>query len=345
MIRERLTPIASSARALGARGSTRSNIARVITALAILLVAITVVGIEQSSSSHAAQLVPGCRTASPGSTTLALTVNGFKRTVVVHVPQATTNVLPLPLVLNLHGTDGSAAGQEALTNMDATSDAKNFIVAYPQALIPVTTGFAWNVPGFPLYGNKAVPLNAANDVVFLSHLPKILEQMYCIDPAAVYATGYSGGAREVSQLACEASNVFAAVAPVDGLRRPTPCSAKRAVPIIAFHGSADPINPFAGHGQSYWTYSVSTAALYWARQDRCSTRPTVAAPVPGVRLTSYTRCSQGSVVRLYEILGEGHQWPGGPPVSPAQIALLGPQSNALNANAVIWSFFASHRRN
>jgi poly(3-hydroxybutyrate) depolymerase len=45
---------------------------------------------------------------------------------------------------------------------------------------------------------------------------------------------------------------------------------------------------------------------------------------------------------LYEIIGEGHQWPGGPPVAPSVIAVLGPQSNAISANSAIWSFFKAH---
>jgi len=98
-----------------------------------------------------------------------------------------------------------------------------------------------------------VPAGSADDVAFLTGLPATLEQRFCIDRTRVYATGFSGGARTASQLACDASTVFAAVAPVSGLPRPTPCPAPRAVPIVAFHGPADPVDPFAGNGQPYWT--------------------------------------------------------------------------------------------
>jgi polyhydroxybutyrate depolymerase len=262
--------------------------------------------------------------------------------VIVHVPLNSTNATPLALVLNLHGSAGTASAQEVLTNMDATADDNNFIVAYPQGLVPFRTGFEWNVPGYPLHSGSPTPATTPNDGQFLSALVGILERRYCVNPSAVYATGYSGGAREVSQLACSYSNVFAAVAPVDGLRRPTPCPTKRAVPIIAFHGTADPVNPIGGNGQAYWTYSVSAAAKMWAQQDRCSARAKVTTPVASVRLVSYTRCSSGAVVRLYEVIGEGHQWPGGPAVPPSEIAVLGPQSNAISANSSMWSFFLAH---
>ena len=102
--------------------------------------------------------------------------------------------------------------------------------------------------------------DAPDDVTFLTDLVGVLEHRYCIDSTQVYATGFSGGARMASQLACDASNVFAAVAPVSGLRRPTPCPASRPVPVIAFHGTADPVDPYNGNGQAYWTYSVPQAA-------------------------------------------------------------------------------------
>jgi polyhydroxybutyrate depolymerase len=227
----------------------------------------------------------GCGTSSSRNTTLSLTVDGFARTVVVHRPKASDST-PLPLVLNLHGSGSTAVEQEEFTDMNTSANADEFIVAYPQALIPDGSGFDWNVPNVPLVGGRAVPAHSANDIVFLTSLVKILESRYCVDPQRVYATGFSGGAREVSQLACADSTIFAAVAPVSGLRRPKPCVTKRAVPVISFHGSADPVDPFAGHGQKYWTYSVKTAAKDWSSQDRCESART-SAPFKGVKFTLY----------------------------------------------------------
>ena len=269
-------------------------------------------------------------------------MNGFQRTVIVHVPRTSTNTTPQALVLNLHGSGSTALEQEGFTKMNSTANAEHFIVAYPQALIPDGTGFDWNVPGVPLIGGRPVPAKSANDVKFLTALVGILEQKYCVNASEVYATGFSGGARETSQLACDASSIFAAVAPVSGLRRPMPCPTTRAVPVISFHGSADLVDPFAGHGQAYWTYSVSTAAKDWAQQDRCATKPTSSAPVSGVKLTTYATCASGAVVELYEVMGEGHEWPGGPTMPPNITELLGPQSDLVNANTLMWSFFESH---
>jgi len=285
----------------------------------------------------------GCGVAaSPGSTTLSIDVGGHARTVIVHVPSGYTGTGRVPLVLNMHGSGGTAASQEAFSGMDAESDAQGFLVAYPQGLIPSGTGFDWNVPGVPLRTGAVAPEHPANDVAFLSQLPGILEQRYCVNPRRVYATGFSGGARMTSQLACDASSIFAAVAPVSGLRRPTPCPTVRAVPIVAFHGTADPVDPYDGHGEAYWTYSVPQAARYWGAQDGCRSKPVTSTPAVGATLTSYTGCKAGSIVELYSLIGEGHEWPGGPHLAKRLTRALGPQSNAVNASAVMWAFFSAH---
>lgn len=295
------------------------------------------------ASAGAKGAVGGCATRSPaGSSTLTLTIAGHSRVVIVHLPTGYSGSSKLPLVLNMHGSGTTAADQELFSGMDATADADKFIVAYPQGLIADGVGFDWNVPGEPLIGGDAVPTHAANDVVFLTDLVGVLEHRYCINSSRVYATGFSGGARTASQLACDASNVFAAVAAVSGLRRPTPCPTGRAVPIVAFHGTADPVDPYDGHGEGYWTYSVPQAAADWAHQDGCSPSPASSHPDSGVTLSAYTHCRAAASVELYTITGEGHEWPGGPPIPRSLTRLLGPQTTAINANAVMWAFFQSH---
>ena len=283
----------------------------------------------------------GCSSTSLGSTTLSLKVDGFSRTVIVHVPKHSSGTSPLALVLNLHGSGVTALDQEGFTKMNSTANQDEFIVAYPQALIPDGVGFDWNIPGVPLIGGRAVPPKSANDVKFLTSLVGIMESKYCINPKEVFATGFSGGARMASQLACDDSGLFAAVAPVSGLRRPKPCPTTRAVPVISFHGSADPVDPFAGHGQKYWTYSVTTAAQDWATQDHCTSNST-GSPITGVKMTTYQSCSNSAQVELYEIMGEGHEWPGGPTMPSALTAVLGPQSSLVNANTLMWAFFQAH---
>ncbi len=308
-----------------------------------LLFAAALVSVDVSAAARSAAPASGCGHASTtGSGTLSATVRGKARTAIVHVPRGYTGSKRLALVLNMHGSGATAVEQEELSGMDATSDQKGFVVAYPQGLIPDGTGYDWNVPGVPLFGGKPVPAGAADDIAFLTALVGTLEQRYCIDTARVYATGFSGGARIASQLACDESTVFAAAAPVSGLRHPNPCLA-RAVPELSFHGTSDPVDPYNGHGQPYWTSSVPQAASAWAVQDGCTAKPVTTQPVKGkLALTTYGSCKQGATVELYSLNGEGHEWPGGPQVPRLLERVFGPQSTAIDADAEMWAFFSAH---
>ena len=276
------------------------------------------------------QDIAALESGSPARTeTVTITVAGQPRTVIVHVPAGLAG--PVALVLNMHGSGGTAADEEAFSGMDQAADANGFIVAYPQGAIALGAGFAWNVPGQPLSSGEPVPPDAADDVAFVAQAIVSIEQRYAIDPKRVYATGMSGGGRMASQLGCDLSTTLAAVAPVAGLRFPSPCASQRAVPVITFHGTADPVNPYLGGGPAYWTSSVPTAAQQWAAHNGCGPTPTLSQPAAGVQLTSYTGCAGAAAVDLYTIDGTGHEWPGAPQ-----------QTNAIDASAVMWRFFSAH---
>ena len=119
---------------------------------------------------------PGCAAtpAPPGTVTLTPTIDGKRRLAIVHVPTGYHATTPVPLVVNMHGSQSTARAQEALSGMDTTADAYTFIVAYPQGLIAAGTGFEWNVPGQPLLGGAAVPAGSADDVKFITQLVTLL---------------------------------------------------------------------------------------------------------------------------------------------------------------------------
>jgi polyhydroxybutyrate depolymerase len=261
--------------------------------------------------------------------TLTILATGRPRIVVVHVPAGTKE--PVALVLNMHGSGGTASDEEAAIGMDQAADANGFIVAYPQGGIPLGGGFAWNVPGQPLADGSSVPADAEDDAAFLAAAIASLERKYPIDPKRVYATGLSGGGRMASQLGCDLSTIVAAIAPVAGLRFPSPCNSQRPVPVISFHGTSDGTNPYDGGGPAYWTYSVPTAAERWSAHNRCAPVPEVTQAAPGVQVTRYADCTAGTTVELYTISGAGHEWPGAPQ-----------QTNAIDANTVMWKFFSAH---
>jgi polyhydroxybutyrate depolymerase len=262
----------------------------------------------------------------PGTSTLTVTIGDRQRTALLHIPKGYAVGRRLPLVLNLHGTGSTAARQAAASAMDGTADRHTFLVAYPEGDRRVTGGgFAWNIPGTPTWSARS-----ADDVEFLARVVAEVGQRYCVDPARVYATGFSGGARLVSQLACEPDQPYAAVAAVAGLRAPSPCPTP-AIAMLGIHGTADAQNPYGGHGQPYWTYSVPEAARRWAVHNGCAKVPATDTPYPGVTVTAYHTCHAGTAIELYALGGRTHQWPG-------------PKPGGFDCDEVIWRFLAAHPR-
>jgi len=70
-----------------------------------------------------------------------------------------------------------------------------------------------------------------------------------------------------------------------------------------------------------------------------------AAPAPSATSRAGT-IPFGGIARTYRLYRPaGHQWPGSEPPPPAAVALLhlDQPAHALDATAVLWDFFASHR--
>ncbi|HEY2672346.1 MAG TPA: PHB depolymerase family esterase [Rugosimonospora sp.] len=268
-------------------------------------------------------LSAGCgHLVAPGPVTIDTTIGGRPRTLRVYLPIEYTGNQPLPLLLNLHGSGSTAAKQEKGTGLDATADEHGFIVVYPEAARHSGTGFSWNVPGTPSFTQRG-----PNDVAYLGAVVGLMRQRYCVDGGRVYASGFSGGARMVSQLACTPPVRLAGVVMSSGIRAPAPCHPSGGgVPVLAFHGTADTSNPYDGHGQSYWTYSVPVAAARWARYDGCRDRAAISQPYPGVTVTSYRGCRGTAAVELYTLAGKGHRWP-----LPA---------GAFQPNEILWRFLS-----
>jgi polyhydroxybutyrate depolymerase len=194
----------------------------------------------------------GCR--AEGTEELVLSVDGVSRRLVVHRPPG--GAQPLPLVLDLHGSGGTADSHAEYDGMDAVADAHGFLLVYPEGAIPLDDGYAWNVPGKPLAGGGAVPAGAQDDARFLAQAIERLRELYPVDPKRIYATGFSGGARMASELGCALPDVLAAVAPVAGVRFPDACASPKPMSVVAFHGTGDDVNPYDGVGDGYWTYGV-----------------------------------------------------------------------------------------
>jgi polyhydroxybutyrate depolymerase len=239
---------------------------------------------------------PACAIAHPGGVVnYQLTSGGRVREYRLFVPDSYDGETRLPLMFNLHGTGGNAAGQAQDSGMEGLAQEEGFIVIGLQ-------GFqnSWNV----LMNDP----NGVDDVQYTVDVLDDALQKVCVDERKVYATGFSGGARMSSRLACNLSERIAAIAPVSGIRWTAPCDG-RAVPVVTFHGLADPQNTYAGMARAdEWVESVEDALEGWAIHNGCDAARNETPEVNGVSVYSYGNCADGADVMLYRIAGLGHTW-------------------------------------
>jgi polyhydroxybutyrate depolymerase len=269
-----------------------------------------------------------------------LEVEGGLRSYRLHVPTGHDPSVPLALVVALHGGGGNGANLEAHVGLDAIADREGFLVVYPDGsgrlgdlLLTWNSG---NCCGFALD-------QQADDVAFLRALVSHLSQRFAIDPARVYATGMSNGGMMSYRLACEASDLFAAVAPVAGALN-VDCEPSEPLSVLAIHGTADRHVLFEGgapvvsvDSHERVDRSVHYAMAFWAARDGCALGPTTEHGGT-VNHEVYPDCDTGLAVELLAVEGGGHAWPGGESFS----RLRDEPSQALDASEAIWAFFEAH---
>lgn len=273
-----------------------------------------------------------CETApfEPGLGKRILESGGVQREYALYAPLAPRPGERLPLVVDLHGSGSSPEQELAISGMAAAADRHGFMVALPYAARSFPAGgHTWNVPPDGRY---------PDDIRFLADLLDALSSDACIDGGRVFLTGFSGGARLASEAACALSERVSALAVVGGLRAPGACM--RPVPVLAVHGTADPINPYAGGGPDYWTYGIDLAFRRWAERNGCVGEPGPERLGPDVQKLSLENCADRSELILYRIVGGGHVWPGSGVEFPRE--RFGPSPETLDATALILDFFVRH---
>jgi polyhydroxybutyrate depolymerase len=269
----------------------------------------------QAQSGAAASPAGACAIAAePGVAERRLTSGGRERSYRLFVPPGYDGRTPLPLVLDLHGSGGTAAGQAETSRFEALASREGILVATLQA---GAQGNRWNVP---------ITAERPDDVRYVSDVIDDVAARACTDTRRVYATGFSGGARMSSLLACKLNDRVAAIAPMAGLRWPGPCEG-RAIPVLTFHGLADPQNTYdggvAGRGGE-WVESVPEALAGWATHNGCDGEPKLDDPAGPLSTLRYEGCNADT--RLVRIDGLQHRW----------------ARDEIDATQAMWEFFRTH---
>ena len=282
-----------------------------------------------------------------GTTTHPFVSAGLPGTYIRTLPPAYDNIVPMPLVIDLHGWSEPAAVEVVFSDLSAFGTTHGFITVVPEITRPVAR---WDTG-----------LNGT-DVGWIAALIDETEQTTCIDTLRVYVTGLSNGAMMTSTLACTLADRIAAVAAVAGVRSPTDCAPKRPIPVLAIHGTDDPFLAYkGGYGPKVAglpapdgkgtigsgllatgddAKPVPDMMAEWAKRNGCA--DTATAITIGTDITATTwACSSGADVELYTVQGGGHAWPGSA-VSATVADTVGRTTMTITANEIIWTFFLHH---
>ena len=293
-------------------------------------------------------LATGCATAGgmdlgPGDTRYEIKIGGRDRTYVVHEP-ASGAKKPSALVIDMHGGGGNAHAAAQQTHFNDEADKEGFLVVHPNGtgearplLNAMGRGFlfTWNAGTCCGFARD----QRVDDVGFIRAMIGAIRSKYSIDPRRIYATGISNGGMLSYRLACEASDLIAAIGVVSGAQTVPNCRPSSPVSVIHFHGTADQNVPLLGGiGPKGYDKApkppIMDAINFWAKYDGAGAPQSSTSG--NVRKDVY-HGSRGDVV-LYVITGGGHSWPGGERMMEA----LDPPSQDISATPTIWQFFVAH---
>jgi polyhydroxybutyrate depolymerase len=275
-----------------------------------------------------------------------LVVAGQERYYLLTTPPSSPGGQPLPLVVDLHGLSEGAETHTKMSMFGETGKAHGFVVVTPHG------------QGQPVHWDASPASQPNHDIELVDAFLDDIEATRCIDTSRIYATGLSYGAIMSSFLACVRTDRFAAVAPVAGITIHKGCTPTRPMPVITFHGTADPILKFnggvdlsgIGGGATPTTaapvdlngpgYPANTAE--WAQRNGCKATPTDTRTTPSVIHRVYD-CPADAAVELYIVEGGGHAWPGSA-FSASIEKYVGPTTTEIDANDLIWAFFQRFHR-
>ncbi len=293
--------------------------------VAVLFVCITIVGCSDSDTDPIAGPVtePVTQLGS-GEHTIDIAYGSIQRDYIVYVPASYLSSTPMPLILNLHGFPMTAVLEKQFTNMNLAADENGFIVVYPNG-----HENSWN--GGSCCGDAVD--EGIDDVGFLKAVVDDVSTRLSIDGKRVYATGMSNGGFMSHRLGCEASDMFAAVAPVAGALLLDECTPSRPMPIIVFHGDED---TFVSYDSD-----VSSVAR-WVEINGCNDTPTGTEIFGGSNCETYEGCNDNVKIIFCSMIPMGHCWPGGSEALCLESLDMTPYNDDIDANQKIWEFFSEY---
>ncbi len=285
----------------------------------------------------------------PGRMEFTVKTGGFERPALAYIPTAYDGKTRLAVVFDFHGSNSGPAGQFRRSGWNTVAEHEGVVaIALQGSLKGEYEGtHAWNVPGVTHGGNL-------DDERYIKDAVKTVKETFCVDPTRIYASGYSGGGRMLSQYICNGHPEFAAAGFVMGLRAGYPverdgvwqpdiasCKPGNPISIIAFSGMKDVTNPFLGGGKSYWQYGGEAALKRWAELDKCEGKGNLVNDAAMTAL-SFKACAGGARITSYLLKDNTHAWPSSS-VLFRTFDANGKVTSERDATGRMWEFFKNTR--
>lgn len=238
---------------------------------------------------------------------------GRSRSYDIFIPPTYNKQYSYPMIIVLHGGGGNAEVSERMTKFMPWAVSKEFVLVHPEGTGRLRSMLTWNAGNCCAYAFD----ERVDDVDFIRSLIAHISKEVSIDPARIYVTGMSNGAKLAYRLGCQLSDTIAAIAPVAGSMEEPDCAPGDSVAVMAFHGTADQHVLYEGGEPKKQVdrlprvdNSVKQSVGFWVNHNQCSPLPH-STQTRSVRRDQYTECLNGADVILYTIEGGGHAWPGG----------------------------------
>ena len=255
------------------------------------------------------------------------------RRYLLHIP---LNLSPdAPLVFVFHGYSGNPLDIMNYSKMNEIADANGFAVCYPEGSMDQSNNLYFNV-NYDMHSNSNV-----DDIDFTRSLAQYLQETHNLSSTKTFSTGMSNGGDFSYMLACQASDIFRAIAPVAGmimLDIYNDCDNANPIPVFEIHGTQDNVTPYQGdlNNDEGWgafldipstiDYFVEKNGLTELEIDTLENIDTD----DNSYIISYVHSSPNTnnEVWLYKVKGGGHDWPGA----------YGNMD--INSSEKIWEFFS-----
>lgn len=277
----------------------------------------------------------------------SIVVDNRERTYFLHLPNAFNSRMTYPLLLGLHGGGGSGEKFSKQTNFNIYADKEGFIAVYPDGI-----EHGWSDGR----GTTDAEKSGVDDVKFIRALIGHLKDEFRIDTKRIYATGVSNGGIFSHRLACEMSDVFAAIGSDVGpiaTNMASKCNPLRTISVVAIQGTADPVIPINGGAvrseSGGLVESAENTVKLWASKNGCSNTSKARLPVlvhdgTAVSLITCSDCRDNTEVVYYIVDGMGHTWPSWSSAMKRGRSIQGPGSYNIDATDVFWKFFKEQRK-